>query len=259
MINTDKIHTSYAPFQARTTGASFQHYLNASLPGAPHSKTFRFVSWIRNVDGDYTASRLRSAGKIAVASAAVFGMILTTPLVIGAVMLYKFANYNQQVSRELLKISRLEILREEAAGHHQTLINALGGAEACDQIPVIMNLNVYTYIKRFFTGLPTLFYPTIDDEKKQEILGTFEDLQQPAFQVEGHFLAILIEDKNTQARSTCIIHKIGNCASWQFLANANKNDETITGFGGRNNSETSLQTIADIVANRHDQYQLAQF
>lgn len=254
------IHTSYEAFQPKTKGAAYQASLNERGSDARHSKIFRFATWIRNVNDDYTPSKLHTAGKIAVAAAAVFGMIVTSPLLIGTVLLYKFVKYNRAISCEVSQVLRREQESAQAAHLHLALIDALGGHDACAQIKSLKNLPAYDALSALYSAEQKPLYTfNTPVEIKKAIVDTFETQQVNMFQIGGNFVALYVENPTIGTKAVCVISKLGQRASWDFLDFPADETRPERIFIFNTDSERKVQDIKKIITNSHFVFNLVEF
>lgn len=222
-----------------------------------HSKMLKFVCWIRNLDGDYAASQWKTAGKVAVASLAVFGMLLTVPFGIGIFLLWKFIDNNKRVSADLRAGQFWDEQEQQQTEEHRDLIVALGGAKACQQIPT----ELYVHTQKITTGSAEDligFFDNEDNIRRQaaaEISEIFEKNKNPLFQASNNFVALWAENKETNERVICLIYQMKYLHFWNFEQlfepyDADAEDRI---------RDLNASTIGAIVRGTHPEFRLVTF
>lgn len=242
------IHTSYQEYQTRTGELFWEREREfGSVLG-------RFVCWVRNVDAE-EASRAGKVGRVAVAVLAVVAMIVTTPLVVGGILLIKFISLSKRVSSVVDLVEAEEKERRKSEESHRALVEALGGEEACSRIPVVDRLDAYDYLDMAFRGNPPLAY-TFSEQHVQEIFEAFEANRTASFQMGGNFVALLIENLANYERTAITAFKVGSCRDWKFCQLSRTSTLRMPIMSPISSPRVNIETIRQIVSGFHPLYGL---
>lgn len=213
------------------------------------SKIGKFVHWVKNLDGDYEASKRKTAGKVVVAALAVFAMLLSIPLGIGTYLIYKFVSYNFLISDALKLAQVAEDAERDFTIYHGGIIAALGGEEACKEIPVAKSINA-------------LFNFDKAHETATEIRQICHNNQNPVLQVEDNLVALCVENQTTREKVVCLIYKLSSQNSWKFMqvseTQAEDSQDKIDGFKSEFPAN-SIDTLFQLMNGTHEQYRLENY
>lgn len=248
------ITDNYQPYKEKTRYKGYKAH--SELFGLDEqSKLGKFVHWVKNLDADYEVSKGKTAGKVVVAALAVFAMLLSIPLGVGTYLLYKFVSYNCRIS-DALKLSQVaEDAERDFAIYHEGIITALGGEEACKNIPAVESLDV-----NVCDGVDPDF--TDAHDAATEIRLICHNNQHPVLQVKDHLVALCVESQTTQEKVVCLIYKMSSRNSWLFTQiEENQNEDGQDKIDGFKSSfpAHSIDTVFQLMNGTHEQYRLENY
>lgn len=152
---------------------------------------FRFVCWLKDLDGVYAPDIFQTALKTGTKALAIIGMIITCPLIIGGFLLKWYSNAERNVNDILNDLRRTENKRRTENEQDQQIIKALGVEKQ------------------------GIVIPNIESKPSKEDMGAiFEENKSPIFQCNGNFIALLIQDKKTKQKRIATIEKTNQ--GWEF-------------------------------------------